>query len=320
MTRAAIMRLLETFFRRAWLYLLPLVLLIALGVMSAMSLEKKWVSAGAIHASTESLIRTFSEVGVGQAFTYETPAERTSRTINDLLGTKSFLDDVIERAGVTRAVEEQVLTYQEIRAGLAASPSGDNILSIRAESSAPELSLRLASATIDSFIQYVIDSDVASGEGTEAFFAEQLAALEVELQTAQAAQSQYLADHPSVPGLERPEAELIELEQLTAEVTRIRERYNTVLASLDAAKLVQRQAEADVEQRLRLVDAPTEPIAPQPMSRQMIITVLMFAVMGALISGGLIALVTLTDRTVRAPGDIEERAGLPVIAIVPAAR
>ena len=92
--RLFIARLLETFFRRWWLYLLPVALLGALGVATVLGKGTSYRVLGR-HLRQPGFVVEPDHRGRGEnSFGFDNPATYTSRQINTLLGT-----DVIPRFG-----------------------------------------------------------------------------------------------------------------------------------------------------------------------------------------------------------------------------
>jgi uncharacterized protein involved in exopolysaccharide biosynthesis len=89
-TFSIIVRLLETFFRRWYFYLVPFVAIIGLGFSNVSSTPTEYASAGSITTSNASLLSELTEVGTGTPFTFETAASLTSRKISSLMGTDAF--------------------------------------------------------------------------------------------------------------------------------------------------------------------------------------------------------------------------------------
>src|SRR5690606_7987255 len=117
LTQRALLHILETFFRRPLVYLLPLVLFLGLGVYTALNAEDEYRSTGVPSVSTGSLLE---ELNVSRGFGYERPSAVTARNLNNLIGTGGFMDTVIEEAGLTDEVEQGFLKYDDARASLRA--------------------------------------------------------------------------------------------------------------------------------------------------------------------------------------------------------
>ena len=96
-TRRLILNLLEAFFRRPWLFLLPIVISVAWGVSSGAGTPTEYRSVGTISATSESLLGDLTQAPSNQTFSYESPATVTARNVNELLRTNEFLTEVVDR-------------------------------------------------------------------------------------------------------------------------------------------------------------------------------------------------------------------------------
>ena len=74
MSRSFALRLLETFFRRWWLCLIPVVLLTGFGVASATSAKSQYFSQGVIYVESQTLLSklTGTDSGASSAFLTDT--------------------------------------------------------------------------------------------------------------------------------------------------------------------------------------------------------------------------------------------------------
>ena len=84
-TQRMLLHLLETFFRRPILHLLPLVLFLALGVFTALGEHKTYRSVGVLNATSGTLLSELT--GNVPSFGFDSTSNVTSRNINQLLGT-----------------------------------------------------------------------------------------------------------------------------------------------------------------------------------------------------------------------------------------
>jgi uncharacterized protein involved in exopolysaccharide biosynthesis len=318
MNKRVVRRLLETFFRRWWLYVLPLALFAMVGVAKGLDSGSGYQSVGVVDVSKGTLLSQLTSIR-GDNFGYETPAAATARTMNSLLRTDQFIEAVAKAAGVTDAVKQGQLTPFELQQSIAASPDGDTLLQVVATTKNPELSARLAKGTIDSFIQYEINGDISDSRAAEAFFVSQLKTYGEALDAAQTALNDYAAKHPGGPLEQRPFAEQVEINTLTAAVTQAESQYTTAQQKSEEARLATEQAKSDASQRLRIIDEPKVPAGPTPRLKRAVFTFATFLFVGALISFGAVVLASYMDRSLRSAEDIEVL-GLPVLAVVPEAR
>jgi capsular polysaccharide biosynthesis protein len=319
MNKRVVQRLLETFFRRWWLYLLPLVLFSAVGVMKGVNSGHGFTSTGVIDVSRGTLLSQLTSIR-GENFGYETPANSTAGTMSSLLRTDQFMTEIAESAGVGEQLARGEMTPAALRMAIHVTPSTDTLLGVQATTDDPELSARLAKATIDRFVDYVVSGDVSESKAAEGFFARQLAEDETAVQKARADLQAYALAHPGGPTESRALDEQIEIQRLTGAVNSAESQYQTTQQKANEARLATEQAASDVSQRLRIVDEPDVPTKPEPRIQTAVMTVAIFVFVGMLLAFGAVVLGTVTDRSLRTGDDIEQLLGLSVIAVVPDAK
>jgi uncharacterized protein involved in exopolysaccharide biosynthesis len=318
MNKRVVRRLLETFFRRWYLYLVPVIAFTAVGAYKASGTTSGYKSTGIVDVSAGTLLSELTSIR-GENYGYDTPAASTAGTINGLLGTGQFTTEVATRAGVTTALQRGQLTYLGLREAIYATAADDNLLKVVSVTTNPELSARLAKATIDAYIDYVVAGDVAESAAAEQFFEGQLATYQQQLTGAEAALDQYFVDHPGGSFEERPPDQQSDIEQLQLAVAQAREKVTATEAKIDEARLATEQATHDVQQRLRIVDEPEIALAPEPRLKQAVMTTGVFLFIGLLLSLGAVVLATVLDRSLWSAEDIEHLFHLPVLAAIPAA-
>jgi len=319
--RLFIGRLLETFFRRWWLYAIPAVLLMSLGVATVLGKGPTYRASGVIQVNRDSLLNQITSVRGQNSFGFDTPATYTARQFNTLLGTESFVESVIKNAGLTTAVKSGALTQDSVRHSIWAAPNGDELLVVNAASRDPELSYRLAGATMSSYLQWEIDNNVTQSQSAEQFFESLLVPYQQRLDDARSQLAKYVAAHPAAGGADtRPADEQVEIATLTEAVTRADDQLSTARASLNSARLANAQTTTDVSQRLRIVDEPAKPFAPEGHRRKDAMTLMMYMMLGALVSGSALVVGTLLDRSVRYSEEIEAHLDVAVLATVPNSR
>lgn len=319
MNKRVVRRILETFFDRWWLYLLPVLLFIGVGVQQASSTSTGFRSVGVVDVSSGTLLSELSSVR-GDLYGYETPATVTSRQINSLLRTDQFIEAIAESAGVDDALQRGDITPLQIRSAISAGADGDTLLQVAAMTDVPELSARLAQGTISSFIEYVTNGDVSDSRAAEAFFQIQVELYETDVEAAEQALEKYAADNPGPATDRRPFDEQLAIGRLTDDVTAAKARLDNARAKSEEARLASEQAVTDVAQRLRIVDQPVIAGAPEPRLKDMAFTLVIFMTVGFLLSAGALILGTFADRSLRSADDVEFLLGLPVIASIPDTR
>jgi uncharacterized protein involved in exopolysaccharide biosynthesis len=320
-TFSIVIRLLETFFRRWYFYLVPFVAIVGLGLSSIASTPTEFKSEGVITTSNASLLSELTDVGTGTPFSFETAATLTSRKIASLMGTAAFARKVAEGAGLTSALESGAITLGAIRFAVSTYPVGDDLLAVSATTIEPELSRRLVESTINTYIDEVVDVELTQAQTAETVLKRRLDRRQADLDAANAALAEFVEENPEPAlGGDRPFDEQVTMDQLAATVERADRQFTETLSQYEAAQLVTEQTRAEVDQRIRVVDPPERPLFAQPQRRAMVLKLALFTVLGALVSIALIASVTALDHTVRREADIEAQAGLAVVATVPNAR
>lgn len=319
MTRQVLLRLLDTFFRRWWLYAVPLVLLVGLGVLNARSSTDNYRSAGTMNVEGATVLSELGNLRGDAGFGYATPAQGISQQMNSLLQTDSFVKEIVADAGLQEAVDTQVLTLGEVRRSLGALPDGNNLVRIGAQSQYPEVAQRLAQSGIDNFVQWATDMKVSQSETAEKFYAGQLPGYESEVTAAREALNGYLIQNPVPPGSDRPDVQETEVSRLNALIAQAETRYNTALDKREEARLSSEQTRIDVSQRLRLIDPPEPAVAPDGRLRGMVMSLAMFTVIGILLSLATVVVGLVLDRSICFPEEARERLGVRVLGVVPQA-
>jgi capsular polysaccharide biosynthesis protein len=318
MTRRLVLHVLETFFRHPVAHTLPLVILLVFGLFTVLGAPDTYRSAGVLNATSGTLLSELT--GNSSTFGYESSANVTSRNINQLLSTQAFTEDIVKRAGMENAVESGLITYDQVRQSISSWPQGDNLIAVAATTEFPEQSQRLAAATLDSFVEYVVGNDVADArvriETYESIRDEELERYNQSLDALNA----FVDSHPAGDEQNRPIGEQLDLNRLQAAVSRAEEAYITAQGNVNEARLAAEVARTVVERKLRIVDEPAMPLSPVAGLRKAVVTVGVFGVLGVLLAIGVVVLAAMLDRTVRSPGDVSSKFGVEVLASVPSAR
>jgi uncharacterized protein involved in exopolysaccharide biosynthesis len=317
-TRRVALKLLETYFSRPLIHLIPLIVLAALGVYSGLNTPKEFRSAGTLFASPSgTVLSDIAESSTNRGFGYDSPASATSRNISQQLRTNSFVERVVDHAGLRTAVDQGLLTYGDIRSSVWAAPEGDNLLAVVAATNNPEQSQRLAEATIDAYLEYVVTNDI--GDLTIAIdtYQRQLDSYRAQLERANEAYEAYMLDHPIADEDDREFSERLDIARLEDGVERAADAAQAAESKLDDAQMQADVSQTVLERQLREVDAPTAPTVPEPRLRQAVMTFAMFTALGLLLSVVFVILAAFLDRTIREPADLPARFNVEVIAAVP---
>jgi capsular polysaccharide biosynthesis protein len=317
MDASVIERLLETYFRRPLLYLVPIVVCLGFGAYSVLSSTDEYISVGVVSASGDTLLSTLSDVDLDTSFG-PTPASVAAARINEQMRSDEFVLTVAEQAGLGTAMEQGIVSPGWVRQRVAATPQGDNLLSVGARTTDPVLSQRLAAGTVDTFVESVINENLAESAVAEGFYADVADRYGGRVEDAEDELADYLVEHPAPSFGDRPAAEQSRIDQLTAVVTRAQEQQTGALEKAEEARLATEQTRIDIEQRLRVVDPPQQPAAPVSGFRDSLSTLITFGVLGTMMTLAVVIAAAFLDRTIRTTRELRSRLGFDVVADVPA--
>jgi uncharacterized protein involved in exopolysaccharide biosynthesis len=315
-SRSLMLRLLESFFRRWWLYLVPVLLLGVLGFMSVSSTKKQFESTGTFNVENSTVLSNLSGDN-GQTNGFDTPASVISKSINATLGTDQFIKDVAKRAGIDGALENGTITGDWIRSSLTSTTNGANLVRVIAVNEDPAVAQRLAQATIDAFTQSEVDAAASQSDAAVAFFDNLLTTYQSDVANAQKALDDYVKAHPAPAIGTRPEDEQAEVARLTNALTAAQGNYSATVSKRQDAQLTTEKTKADLSQRLRLIDAPTVPSSPKPRLKSMIFGFATFLAIGVLLSVGAVVVATQMNHSLQTAADVKDRLGVRLLAVVP---
>jgi uncharacterized protein involved in exopolysaccharide biosynthesis len=310
------LNILEAFFRRPWLHLLPLILMVGLGAASVLGNTAQYRSTGTLLVS-ESLIAEITNASTTPGLTFESPATVTARQINELLRNNLFLTEVVEEAELDDFVQQGQLILGELRTAVSAAADGDNTVRVSAGTNQPTLSALLAAATIASYKDWAVGQSVSQSESSMELLQQLLD--EKQEQAAQAVEEldDFVQEHGNTPPEQYSPADQLELERLQSRVARAEDKIAEAEDNLDTARREAAAAAAIVDQRLTVVDEPVPAAAPEGRLRKAALTVIVFGVLGALLSLASVVVAATLDRTIRVPNDISAKFGLDVLAVIP---
>ena len=307
----------ESFFRRWPLFVLPVLLLPAVGFLQARKSVADFKSTGVIDVVKNPLLGDLGNLQPSGSSTLETPAAATARTITELLGTDGFVDQVVDRAGLKTALANGEITARDIRTHVTATASGYQLLQVTALWPSGYTAQQLSQATISSYVNYVVEAQVSKTKDASAFWAQRGSAYQQKLTAAQAALKQYVTENPAPDIGARPDSQTLDMQTLSNAITQAQDQYTKAQTEQENADLSTQQLTTAADQALQVVDKPGAPVAPESIKRKQALIVAIFLVLGLIIAGGLFVVATFLDRTVRSAEDVRLSTGLMVVATVP---
>ncbi|MCA9932485.1 MAG: hypothetical protein KC415_01075 [Anaerolineales bacterium] len=320
MIRLVILRILESYFRHRFLYLIPIVIMAGVGALAFLTADSSYISLGVIYVRKESLLTSLTNLQDG-GFGWVTPAKATVTEFEELLKTDAFRRSVImqtdlepQMSGGAIAVGE---TIGEVRDAVWVQTLGDNLVMVGAAHGEPVIAQQLVAATMESFIQWKINADREESVSAEAFFNSVITVYDSDLETARDDLRLYLEAHPEPLRGDRPEIELMEIERLQAEINIAEKQLTNALERQENSSLAVAQAESAVRQSYLIIDSPKLPTQPASSRTDALMNAIIFVVVGVVLSivgvlGG-----ALLDRSHRFAIDVRHTLDLPVLALVP---
>lgn len=322
MLRVAILRLLESYFRHRWLYLLPIVIALVAGGFYAVSLPAEYYASGKLYVEKTSLLASLTSTTSDGSW-WMSPAQLTVDEFNELMATDAFMRSLVKNTKIEQQISDTSSPAQlgdiftELRKSLKAEVRGDKLVEVSATSNDPELAYQLVTATMDAYVQWKINNDHNESVVAQSFFKDLIEPYKKELETARANLLAYLSAHEQPLGRERPTQEQIEVDRLQKEVERAEERVQSAQQNEESAQLALKKSESIVNQTYLSIDQPEIPQASALSIKKLGRDVAIFAGVGIVLTVLGIVLGALVDRSLRFSLDVEHTLGLRVLAMLP---
>lgn len=320
MVRIVLLRFMESYFRHRWLYLLPLVITFVAGSLYVLNAQPVYKAAGRLYIEKDSLLASLTATANDGSF-WVTPAQATTNEVHELLGSEAFARAVIQKTDLEQymssgqdAVDRTLLYF---RKALSVNPQGDKLVEISATTADPKLAHQIVVATMESFVQWKLNSDFQESVAAQNFFEAQIAPYQDEVDAARAELVDFLDANPLPVRGDRLPQEQMELDSLQAAVQSAEERLAAAQSSEESARLAQAQSESVTRQTYQVIDQPQMPTEPLGSLRELAINLVIFLAVGVVMTLVGISAGALLDRSLRFPIDVRHGLSLPVLAMVP---
>jgi uncharacterized protein involved in exopolysaccharide biosynthesis len=328
-----IARFVETFFRHKLLILLPLFVTPLVVMPFAFLLVKPYYETSAgVWAERPAYVPVTDE-----SSRYVTPAQFQQARLNELLQTRSFLEDVARRTSLapmlnTDQGREDVVVY--LQRAIYPLPSGNKLLGIRVRADDPDLAMEIINATLTTFRERAANDRATQSSSAIAFYEGQLQNASDERDKAQDAVRRYLAANPR---LSSDAAALagsgsnsssstarvpVPVSALDPQLSELTKRLDASEREVDRLRGLAEQARFDAsaaidgsDSSLQVVDAPIYPTHAERERRRFLIFPAAAIAIGGLVSALLLICLTATDRSVRSSADLRNVGR--VIGVVP---
>jgi hypothetical protein len=311
-------RLTDNLFRRLGWFLLPVVAMAVLGVVQANKTAQLFQSTGTLSASINPLVPNPAIDGINSQF-WETPAQATSRSLNERLGTETFLEAIVKEAGLEQSVASGFVQLPVVRQSIWATANGESILAVHAQWGNPQTSYELARATISQFQKFLRDTASSKASAAEQYYTTQLETLERQHAEAQQSLRTYVDGLDLTQDSQDPLVD-VDIAQLQDAVTNLQDKITAAEENIDEAKLLRNQETSAASQSISVIDAPKVPSAPQSTVMKRIMLVMSFLLLGVVISFAALLVTTALDHTVSSTADLLAIPGIALVATVPPVR
>ena len=320
MFRLIILRVLENFFRRPLLYILPFLLLTAAGIAYIYLQDPTYIAHGGM--AVQETNTTQDTLGIaGTEYIWQTPSEVTVDQLDELFESNSIVRSILSQTDLEQELADPETDidelYEQIRDDVWVQPLGDYHFLISGKSEEPLVAQQLVAATIQTFLNWNSSIGLADASASVEFFEEQLVKETAEFEAAQAAHRQFLIDYPEPIRGDRTDLERLDLERLSALREDASARLTDTRDKLDFAQLSYKLAETEVAQKYLIIDPPDLPDEPEFSLSTTGLTLGLFMLSGFVIGLLLLLINSLFDRTCRFPVDVRLGLKVPTLGGVP---
>ena len=322
MVRLILLRLLESYFRHRFLYLLPIVLMLMIGAAYVVLTPPKYFTSGTLYVQNQTLLTSLTSKD-GSGFSWTTPAQATVNDLHELLQTDAFVRFALQatplEAKMSGGPQQVSDTIQEFRTSVDFQVLGDNLVMFSGKHKNPQTAQQIAMAALNTYVQWKLNAENQDSTVAQDFFAKIMSPYQAELDQDRADLTNYLNQHPQPIRGERPASEQVQIDLLQAKVNKAADQLANAKANQEQARLAQAKAESSVHQNYSVIDAPVVPLQPTTSKRDMLKTIGLFLAAGLLLSIMGIGGGSLLDRSFRFPIDVRHGLELPVLAMTPKA-
>jgi uncharacterized protein involved in exopolysaccharide biosynthesis len=321
MLRLFILRIFESYFRHRWLYLLPLVIMVAGAIAYFFISKPTYIARGILYIQNESLLSTLTDLGESTGTFWVSPAQTISSEISELLQTDAFIRAIVQSTDLEDAMSEGrsgvKTVIEEVREDVWVEPIGNNQLVVSASYEDPVIAYQYVEATIENYLNWKTNIQRTEAEAAQEFFKNLIVQYEAELEDAQLEMRQYLEEYPEPIVGERSGIEQLEIDRIQAGIDLAATRYAKALDRQEDTQLALTKVESDVRQTYLLIDAPNIPEEPEYSLKKIVFNMGAFVAAGVFLSAAAIFGGVILDRSFRFPIDVTQRLELPVLAMIP---
>lgn len=323
MVRIVLLRLLESYFRHRWLYVLPIVIGLIAGGGYVASIPPEYTASGRLYVAQENLLANLTSSNTGGSF-WISASDSTVSEIYELMNTQAFVRSVIQKTDLEQNMSagptavDETITY--VRKIVNVQSAGSNLVDISATGDDPNVVYQVVISLMDAYVQWKINNGYQESTAARNFFDNLMKPYQDEVDQARSDLVAFLTAHPEPVRGSRPPAEQMELDRLQSAVQRASDRLNSARDNEENARLAQVQSESVTKQTYMVIDQPQIPQEAKVSTKTIATNLIIFLAVGIFLTVVGVAGGALLDRSLRFPIDVRHGLSLPVLAMVPVGR
>jgi uncharacterized protein involved in exopolysaccharide biosynthesis len=182
----------------------------------------------------------------------------------------------------------------------------------------PTTAYQLARALVNDYLDYVVGTVASDSNAAVDFYKSVQRTATTDVDKAQQALDDYVSGLPPVAtGKQQPIDEQLKMQRLNRALELAQTALSDAQAHIQTAQLSVQQAKSEAGKVLRVVDKPAVATAAESKSKQRVLKLAIFIILGVLIAAGALIVAAMLDGAVRSVEDIYRAGAGTVIATIP---
>jgi uncharacterized protein involved in exopolysaccharide biosynthesis len=249
---------------------------------------------------------------------YASPAQNQASSMRELLGIKSFAQDILLRV---EALPTAPLTVNELRTNAGIFPYGTHVLYIEYRSQSPLVAKQMVDAIVAAYTELYTSQIRDRALRSREFYEEQLSATRAAAEEASAALLVYLAEHPELAEIDLdnpPSLALTDIEfgRLLAADQAARDSYDQTVEKYADSQISANTVDGAIPNFLIMDEAEVPTLQIMPSKRSLIMPPMLGLMAGLLVSAIGFLVYWRLDRRIHLPGDLEFLGeGIPLMSV-----
>ncbi len=318
-------RMSEIFFRHWLLILLPIVVVPLLVTAVVFSAPAPYQATAGIWVERASYLSFRDDFNV-----YLTPAQNQANRLNETLRSRTFLANVTRRTSLAPyllSADGQREVQRIVAEGLEVTPAGDHLLQVSFRAATPDLAFQVVTAIVSAFKEKSAADRKAQAQVAIGFYETRVKETDALAAKASEDLGRYAAANPALIEATRASAGSSPFGPavLDPQFIELRRRFDAAQNEAERTRALLDQARLDVsasitgqELGFQVADPPQIPTGPTRQLRRLLVFPAVGTAGGALMSGLLLLLLMLGDRSVRSEAELAPQIG--ILGVVPRLR